>query len=261
MPRHFVALTGAATLQTPQYQLTGQIIDDLIKVSATGVVHGVAGTGKTFAVEAHLERLREREQARPGTRKAPQVVTCTLAFPSKPTMRLVADELLKALTGTPAPRSRNRFYLTAALIEQLSGPRRLVVVDEAQRLNGDCIELLRHLHDHPDTRFALLYVGGDGCWEVLSREPMLASRVFRRLPFTKLERAKVPALMRGYHAIYRDADEALQTEVDEAYGKGMLRNWAVFTQTALSLCRAHRLKQITAEVADNAYAKLGGGLP
>lgn len=249
-------------------------------MSATGVVHGIAGTGKTFAVEAHLERLRDdrapatpnpaagaEPETKPETQRtiplsgaAPQVVTCTLAFPSKPTMRLVADELLQALTGTPAPRSRNRFYLTAALIAELSGPQRLIVVDEAQRLNSDCIELLRHLHDHPDTRFALLYVGGDGCWEVLSREPMLASRVYRRLPFKRLETAGGPALMRGYHPIYHGADAALLADIDAAYGHGMLRNWAVFTRTALALCAAHGLDHDTAEVADNAYAKLGGGL-
>ncbi|MFE9368064.1 AAA family ATPase [Streptomyces sp. NPDC006978] len=78
------------------------------------------------------------------------------------------------------PTSRNRFDLTTKLVGLLATPMHLVVVDEAQRLNGDCIELLRHLHDHPKTRFALLYVGGDGCWEVLSKEPMLRSRVFRR---------------------------------------------------------------------------------
>jgi DNA transposition AAA+ family ATPase len=56
-------------------------------------------------------------------------------------------------------------------------------VDEAQRLTSECIEFLRYLHDHPHTRFALILVGGDGCWEVLSREPMLRSRIFRRLNF------------------------------------------------------------------------------
>ncbi|MGH3573329.1 MAG: AAA family ATPase [Pseudonocardiaceae bacterium] len=254
MPRHFVNLPGAATLPTRQFQLTGQIIDDLVEVSATGVVHGPAGTGKTY--EAALERLRDPGSAHP----VAQVTTCTLAFPSKPTMRLVADELLKALTGTAAPRSRNRFYLTAALIEQLSGPRRLLVIDEAQRLNGDCIELLRHLHDHPETRFALLYVGGDGCWEVLSREPMLASRVFRRLPFKKLDRATIPALMRGYHRIYDGVADALLWEVEDAYGKGTLRNWAVFTQTAMTLRQAVGLDRLDADVIDNVYAKLGGGV-
>jgi len=268
MPRQFVDLPGAATLATRQFQLTGQIIDDLVAAGATGVVHGPAGTGKTYAVEAALERLRD-PTAVPGSagdpgvagpRRAPQVVTCTVAFPSRPTMRLVADELVRALTGSTAARSRNRFYLTAALVELLSGPPRLVVIDEAQRLTGDCIELLRHLHDHPETRFALLYVGGDGCWEVLSREPMLASRVFRRLPFKKLDRPAIPALMRSYHRIYAEVDDALLWEVEDAYGKGTLRNWAVFTQTALSVCESSGRDRIDAEVIDNVYAKLGGGV-
>lgn len=46
---------------------------------------------------------------------------CTLAFPSKPTMRLVPDELLTALSGAATPRSRNRFQLIAALTDLLSG--------------------------------------------------------------------------------------------------------------------------------------------
>jgi hypothetical protein len=57
MPQHFVNLPGAATLPTRQYQLTGQIIEDLIAESATGVVHGPAGTGKTYAVQAALEQV------------------------------------------------------------------------------------------------------------------------------------------------------------------------------------------------------------
>lgn len=259
MPQHFVNLPGAATLPTRQYQMAGQIIGDLIAECATGVVHGPAGTGKTYAVEAALERLRDAAASGPPG-SAAEVSVCTLAFPSKPTMRLVADALLTALTGAAPPRSRNRFQLIAALTDLLSGPRRLVVIDEAQRLNGDCIELLRHLHDHPHTRFALLYVGGDGCWEVLSREPMLASRVFRRLPFTRLDRPAVPALMRRYHPVYDGAGDALLLEIEDAYGKGMLRNWAVFTHAAAALCGTAGTGRITAEVAGNVYAKLGGGI-
>ncbi len=138
MPRQFVDLPGAATLATRQFQLTGQIIDDLVAAGATGVVHGPAGTGKTYAVEAALERLRDPVATElgdlgvDGSRRVTEVVTCTLAFPARPTMRLVADELVRALTGSTVPRSRNRFYLTAALIELLSGPPRLLVIDAAQ---------------------------------------------------------------------------------------------------------------------------------
>jgi DNA transposition AAA+ family ATPase len=202
-------------------------------------------------VEAALESL-------PGA--ARRVTACTLAFPARPTMRLVADELLRALTGTTVPQHRSRFYLTAALTGLLSGPPRLVVIDEAQRLNGDCIELLRHLHDHPDTRFALLYVGGDGCWEVLSREPMLRSRVFRRLPFQLLPRAQIPELIRGYHSIYNGTDDSLLLDIDDTCAHGTLRDWAVFTRTAAALCAESGRDRVDEAVAASAYALLGGGV-
>ncbi|MFI6536752.1 AAA family ATPase [Nonomuraea sp. NPDC050547] len=256
MPRHFAGLHGAVTLPTNHFQLVGRIIGDLVDFHATGVVHGPAGTGKTYAVEAALEALRGGTAAGSAT----SITTVNLAFPSRPTMRLVADELLRALTGSKVPSSRSRFYLTAALTDLLTAAPRLVVVDEAQRLTGDCIELLRHLHDHPDTRFALLYVGGDGCWEVLSREPMLRSRVFRRLPFQAIKRDQVPALMRGYHPIYTGADDKLLWEIDDAYGHGTLRDWAAFTHTAAMICTEAGRDHIDPEVIANACTLLGGGL-
>ncbi|MFE0063469.1 AAA family ATPase [Streptomyces sp. NPDC059003] len=169
-------------------------------------------------------------------------------------MRLVADHLLAALTGTTAATSRNRFHITNKLLDLLAHPRRLVVVDEAQRLSSDCIELLRHLHDEPKTKFALLYVGGDGCWEVLSREPMLRSRVFRLLP------DDVPALIRDYHPIYTGADDELLHSIDELYGQGTMRAWAVFTHTAAALCHDAGRQCIDAEVINNALTLLGGGV-
>lgn len=252
MPTHFLGLKGAATLGTGQFNLAGRVIDDLIKNCAVGVIHGPAGTGKTFAVNFHLEALRDVGDER--------VVTCSLAFPSEPTMLRVAMELTRAITGVAPPNTRSRFQLINTLIGLLAGPRRLVVIDEAQRLNGACIEMIRHLHDHHQTSFALLYVGGDGCWEVLSREPMLRSRVFRRLPFKPVAREQVPALMRGYHPIYAETDEELLLDVDDAYAHGTLRDWAVFTHTAAELCREAKLTGLNAEVTANAYMLLGTAL-
>ena len=76
----------------------------------------------------------------------------------------VAQRLTEAVTGALPPRRRNRFELSDELIDALSDEPRLMIVDKAQWLNRECIEYLRHLHDHPETRFALLLVGGDGCW-------------------------------------------------------------------------------------------------
>ena len=84
--------------------------------------------------------------------------------------------------------------------------------------------------------------------------------MFRRLPFTRLDRPAVPALMRRYHPVYKGAGEALLLEIEDAYGKGMLRNWAVFTHAAAGLCGTAGTERISAEVAGNVYAKLGGGI-
>jgi DNA transposition AAA+ family ATPase len=251
MATHFLGLQGAAVLDTAQFQLAARVIDDLINHAATGVIHGPAGAGKTFCVETNLERLRTAGEHR--------VVTCSLSFPSKPTMLRVAAELVTALTGAPLASSRNRFALINHLVGLLGGPQRFIVIDEAQRLNGECIELLRHLHDHPSTRFALLYVGGDGCWEVLSREPMLRSRVFRRLPFKQLERARIPDLMRAFHPIYETVTDDLLWQIDDGYAHGTLRDWAAFTHTAQGLCADAGREHLDESILANAYTLLGGG--
>lgn len=126
MPRHFVDLDGANALPTGHFQMTARIVRDLVAHAATGVVHGPAGTGKTFAVEAALEAL----DALPAVDR-PQV--CLLTFPSRPTMRMIADQLLRELTGADTPTSRNRFDLTTKLVGLLATPMRLVVVDFTDR--------------------------------------------------------------------------------------------------------------------------------
>lgn len=96
MPRHFVDLTGAAALPNGHFQMTARIVRDLVAHAVTGVVHGPAGTGKTFAVEAALEALDALEPlARPRL--------CVLTFPARPTIRMIADQLLRELTGTENP--------------------------------------------------------------------------------------------------------------------------------------------------------------
>ncbi|WP_314253952.1 hypothetical protein [Streptomyces sp. DSM 40907] len=99
---------------------------------------------------------------------------------------------------------------------------------------------------------------GAGCWEVLSREPMLRSRVFRRLPFRPLSAEEVPALMRGYHPIYADADDTVLRQTDELYEQGAMRDWAAFTHTAASLCEDVGRTRIDTEVIDNALTLLSG---
>ncbi|WP_425795109.1 AAA family ATPase [Micromonospora arida] len=229
------------------------VVTDTAEHLAVGVIHGLAGLGKTFATRTCTSALATR------TRATDRIEVVTIAFPARPTMRLLADLMLQTLTGTPPARRDNRFYLTAALVRELARVPRLVVVDEAQRLPEECIELLRYLHDHDDTAFGLLYVGGNGCWEVLSRQPMLRSRVWRRQNFTPMSRTEVPQVMRSYHRLYADADDDLLHYIDDRFAHGIWRNWALFSSTAYLLAKRSRRTMLDLEIIDNAFALNAGG--
>jgi len=242
---HHLGLQGARVIQTEPLLLTERALSDLLGAHAMGVLHGPAGSGKTFA--AALAAARH------------SVDCCWVQFPSRPTMLHVARRLLTALTGT-APGRANRFDLSDELLEVLASRDRLVVVDEAQWLYRECIEYLRHLHDEPSTRFALLLVGGDGCWEVLSREPMLRSRIYRRVRFGAMSPQTVLAVIPNYHAIYHDVAPELLLRIDDRYAHGSFREWASFTHGAHALCNEQG-SDLTEEIADAILELQAGGSP
>jgi len=245
-PRHFLNLEGAATVETDFLALTRRAVADIAARRALGVIHGAAGLGKTFAVETAIEVLGDGWEA------------IWLGFPSRPTMRLIAVELFAALTGSH--QHQDRFRLTRLIKAELAVHPRMIVVDEAQNLNRECIEFLRHLGEDDNRRSATLLVGGDGCWEVLSREPMLRSRVYRRVSFRPLGPEQVLGAVRRFHPLYQEVDDDLIVLVDCYCGHGNFRNWASFTLTAVELCREHGRVRLDEQIARNAFALLGGGV-
>ncbi|HEX3804572.1 MAG TPA: ATP-binding protein [Solirubrobacteraceae bacterium] len=241
MTAHFLGLKGAATLQTRHLLLTRKAIDDVIEAEAMGAIVGPAGLGKTFAVSEALKRHT--------------IPIVRLTFESRPTMRLVADRLLNKLTGK-TPSRVTRFLMTDELLSTLSKRRRLVVIGEAQNLNRDCFEYLRHLHDDPDTRFGLLFDGGDGCWDVISREPMLRSRIYRPVNFAPLSEEDILTLIPTYHQIYKHADPELLLEINDRVANGRMRSWAAFTKTADEFCQARNADEVSPAIAQSAIAHL-----
>lgn len=245
MSDHFLGLEGAATINTRCFALTQRAVADLVDALAMGAFHGEAGLGKTFAV-AHAMRTHA------------QVAQCKVEFAARATMKYVATTLLYALTGLE--HTGERFALTDELIDVLAQQPRLIVVDEAQRLNHECIEYLRHLWDHPHTTFALALVGGNGCWEVLSRYPMLRSRIYRAVAFSAMRSEDVLAILPGFHRIYRDADRETILFADDHFCHGNFRDWATFTKSAVDICREHEVESLTEDVARFVFALHGGDL-
>ncbi|MBA3745964.1 MAG: ATP-binding protein [Solirubrobacterales bacterium] len=217
---HYLGLTGARTMPTTALQLTQRAINDLVELQAMGVVYGPAGSGKTFAWQTAVDTV--------------DVPVCAVQFPSRPSMLRVAQVLLGRLSGR-IPKG-SRFALSDELLDLLSERPRLVVVDEAQWLNRDCIEYVRHLHDDPATKFALLLVGGNGCWEVLEREAMLRSRLFRRVAFAPMSADAVLRVIPNYHQLYTGVDPELLLLIDDVFAHGYFREWATFTHTAQHVC-------------------------
>ncbi len=246
MPRHFLDLADVATVYTDSMALTRRAVADIAARRALGVVHGAAGLGKTFAVESAVAAL--------GGAWEP----VWLAFSARPTMRLIASELLVAITG--GHELRDRFTLTRMVKAELALRPRLIVIDEAQNLNRECLEFVRHLGEDDQRQSGTVLVGGDGCWDVLAREPMLRSRLFRRVASGPFSAEQVLDVVGRYHPIYRDIDDDLILFVDAYCGHGNFRNWAAFTLTAVELCRETGRDRLDEQIARNAFTLLGGGV-
>ena len=116
--RHFLGLTGGALIETNSLLLVERTIDDCMEARAMGVVHGVAGVGKTFSLQHHL-----------GTR--PALETMWVDCIQRPTMRRIAQELMFALTGVRPAGGRTD--MLDELVALLSDKPRLVVVPSLPR--------------------------------------------------------------------------------------------------------------------------------
>jgi DNA transposition AAA+ family ATPase len=242
---HFLNLEGAAVVATEQLLDAREMIGEAFAARAMAAIHGAAGTGKSFAVQQSLIDLPTRDWV-------------WMDFRCRPTLRDVRHALHRA-TGLGRTLCGDSFDVDMALKAVLAERPRLVVIDEAQWLNRECFEYLRHLHDDPETQFSLLFVGGAGCYEVLRREPMLDSRLYAHIRFDRLSLDQVLGVVAVYHPIYHGVAEALVALIDHRSAHGNFRNWAKFTHHAVRLCHTAGRERLDEEILRNVFRILGGG--
>jgi type II secretory pathway predicted ATPase ExeA len=245
MSRHFLDLEGAATVATEQLLDAREMIAATTDALAMAAIYGAAGTGKSFAVS---ETLRDM----------PTAQWAQIDFRCRPTLRDIRQAVARSL-GHYWPLAGGNFEIDEQLKQILAERPRLVVIDEAQWLNRECFEYLRHLHDDPRTQFSLLFVGGSGCYEVLRREPMLNSRLYAHLRFTPMAIDEVRATIPLYHALHQDVDAELINLIDGACCHGNFRMWAKFTHHAVRFCARAARDRVDEEVVRNVFRLLGGG--
>ncbi|MGY0458638.1 AAA family ATPase [Kitasatospora sp. cg17-2] len=239
----YLRLPGAQVVTTRALLAARDNLADTIDARAMMCVHGGAGFGKTLAVNTCLRDLDPAEDVR------------RITFRVRPTPRAVRHELFAALDlpGTP-PRGPSEF--DALLREALARTPRTLVVDEAQWLGGEAFEYFRYLWDDPYTRLAIVFVGGEGCHQVLRREPMLSSRIFIWQHFTRLTSEEVQAVIPLFHPVWADADPAEIAFADQHAAHGNFRAWAQLTaHVHLGLERTGR-ERVDREVLGWAFSRL-----
>ena len=245
VPEHWMGLEGAKTIQTAAFIRVQNAVNDVVRSEKPrmAAIHGESSLGKTFAVASAAARQ--------------PVETWVLEVPVHPSIKDVIALVLRELTGVEPAGTRMK--LTRDLADVLVEKRRLIVLDEAQRLSHGPIEALRALWDHRETRFALVFCGGHGCYRVLKTYPMLRRRISRWVEFEPLKPHDVEQIMRSYHPIYEEADTQVLLMVDEGVGRGVFREWAEFTVNAVDVCAGRGLKTIDEDSVREVIARKYGG--
>jgi hypothetical protein len=238
--RHHANPPGVGIIETEGLLLSERSLQYVIANRLLGALTGVSGTGKTFTLE---ELLRGRVDIR----------VIWVEVQVKPTMLSIARAIALALLGEIPTGSRHElsYHLQEVLVDQPDGKPLVLVFDEAQRVNRECAEYLRYLHDPHSTRFAMVLAGGNGCWETIRREPMLHSRVHEPVFFRALSDNAVLQMLPNYHAMYHRADPELLMWINQERCQGILRHWSAFTASAaqqLSRTKERTLNKATAAV-------------
>lgn len=240
---HFHRL-DAHVVATESLLTTVDNIQDTIETQGMMCVYGRAGFGKTTSVNSALRKL------------APDL-TYRLELRSGPTPRDIRHGLFKAL-GLPGDPPARPIEFDTLLKETPAETPRVLVCDEAQWMGRSSFEYWRHLWDDRDSQITVIFAGGDGCYEVLKREPMLASRIFIWQKFTRMSRQEVVATLPAFHSMWSKVDARTIVGIDRAAAHGNFRNWATITKHLLNGMRKMNLTEINDDLVRWVYSKLGG---
>ena len=244
---------GQKTIQTSNVKRSkrfiGLLTDPERRSPTMGVITGLPGMGKTIAAQDYLDNLEPHAHT-----ALPIAIKVTVLPRSTP--RALAKTIMDGLLEKS--RGNNIYEIAdeaAAAIER--NDLKLIIVDEADRLNEDSFEVLRHLFDK--TGCPILLVGLPSILRVVDRHEKFSSRVGLRMQFKPLELEEIlnvvlPQLVfpRWTYDLQREADrlmgEAIWSKVNPS-----LRKLANLLDLASQTARAMKEPLITPVCIDEAF--------
>lgn len=144
---------------------------------AMGVGYGPAGIGKTVSILASVAELPRRSHT-----LLPEYAL--IEIKTKPRPKGLSKQILAALGEKP--RGRENYDLQDEIVESIArNDLRLLVFDEADRLDTDTFELIRYICEH--SKCPVLLVGLPSIRNVIRPQEKLASRVVLIRPFPLIE--------------------------------------------------------------------------
>ncbi|WP_026912018.1 ATP-binding protein [Patulibacter minatonensis] len=230
--KHFLDLQGATLLRTPFWVIGRESLHQTVARQAICAITGPPGSGKTFLLDTV-----QPEFDRPVLRFEPE---------EDPTMLSITEQMLFELTGDEGGKRASKHKKVRPLIEALRTPK-IVIVDEAQRMDRRCLDHLRYLYEHRESDFCLILAGGEGCWARIGAEPHLRRRVYRHTAFRYLNLDEVRTLLPKYHAVWKTEQRVIDV-IDSHFAQGMAGNWASITVTATTTRKENSKPVTMAEV-------------
>jgi type II secretory pathway predicted ATPase ExeA len=234
MPEHWLGMTGVPMIKTAAFAQIRATLAACARELSIVAITGDSATGKTFAVQAALEDLHTMQHA-------------LISLPPRVSPPQLVALLYGSLTGRAPYRDSRRMLPT--VLDRLAERRHLLAFDEAQHLNKTGLELIRYLWDEPRTQFGAALVGDSACWQLLSRYPMLRTRIDAHVAVAALDPASVLRVIPTYHPIYEHADAGLIIDIDEGWCDGRIGEWAKVTRKAAQACELKDSPTLTSEIA------------
>jgi type II secretory pathway predicted ATPase ExeA len=211
----------------------GLINDSRKRYPTMGVVTGLAGMGKTVSVEAYLDSSEPRAHTGlPGHIK--------VKVKPRSTPKALAVDIVNSLRDKP--RGHNIYEVAdEAAAAILRNDLETLIVDEADRLNEDSFELLRHIFDK--TGCPIVVVGLPRILSVIDHHEKFASRVGLRMDFRPPEKDEMlGTILPGL--IFSCWQFDAQNEVDRAMGE------RICTMVGPSLRKLRNLLQVASCIAE-----------
>jgi DNA transposition AAA+ family ATPase len=229
--------------------LMRMITDPQRRTPTMGVISGVAGVGKTIAAQYYLDSLPPHAQT-----ALPTAIKVKVMPRSTP--KALAQTILDSLLEKPEGRNIYEIADKAAVAIERNYIK-LLVVDEADRLNEDSFDVLRHLFDKTGCRIVL--VGLPNILSVIDKYEKFSSRVGLRMPFVPLTIKEVlDTLLPGIvlPCWTYDPEKPTSRQLGEKIWHKVnpsLRNLQSLLETASQMARDEELPAITADLIDEAY--------